>query len=763
MPERWRRRLRPLAGAAVVGLAMALGACSSEGDTRGDAGPAATPTVTFNAADTTVDAGGSTMLTWSSTDATSCVAAGAWSGSKPTSGNESTGALSGNSTFTLSCSGTGGTLDKSVSITVNSAAPGVTLVATPASISAGGNSTLTWSSSDSTSCTASGGWTGSKATTGTQSVGPLNSTTSYTLSCTGSGGTTQTTATVTVAAVSTPTVSLSANPASVGVNGTSTLTWSSANATSCTASGGWSGSKTTSGSQPVGPLAVTTNFTLACTGAGGTSQRTAMISVTGSGSGGALAGLVDSSLIDLAGDNRIYVYAGSVSADDDDGDAGDPVQEIAVTQDANACTFSYALSGLAAGTYTLAFTRQAQNDRPDQNDTLTFTGTATVTVASTTVTHDFAAPSTLRVGPGRTYATVRAAAAAAGDGALIEVDPGTYNDDIVVWRQDNVTIRGVGGRPNIHGTTVMPFVSGDDLRNGKGLWVVNGSGIRVENIEFSGARVVDANGAGIRNEGSNLTVCGCKFHDNENGILGGAFGTFTIEYTEFTHNGIGEVGRTHNLYVDEGASAGDKLVYRYNYSHDVQGGGHLLKTRARENYILYSRIMDEADGGSSYSIDVPNGGLTYIVGNLIQQGPNTENSSIVSYGAEGLSAGRTHNLYLVNNTIANDRGSGTFLDVASGTALFRSINNLFVGSGTLTSGTQPQATTNLQTNSPGLVNLIAFDYRLATGSPAINAGTAPGSANGFALAPQFQYVHPTAREDRPASGAIDIGAYEYIP
>lgn len=62
-----------------------------------------------------------------------------------------------------------------------------TLTASPTSIVSGQSSTLTWSSTDATSCTASGAWSGSLATSGSQSVSPT-STSTYTLSCTGAGG-----------------------------------------------------------------------------------------------------------------------------------------------------------------------------------------------------------------------------------------------------------------------------------------------------------------------------------------------------------------------------------------------------------------------------------------------------------------------------------------------------------------------------------------------------------------------------------------------
>jgi hypothetical protein len=476
--------------------------------------------------------------------------------------------------------------------------------------------------------------------------------------------------------------------------------------------------------------------------------------------GAALSGAVDSGLIDEAGLNRVYVWQGDVSPDDFDGDAGDPVIAIPVQQAENACTFGFQANGLANGAYTVAFTADAADDTPQGDEALTFTGRAVVTVGATPATRNFSAPRVLQVGPTRPFTTVRAANDAAQPGDVIEIDAGTYEDDISVWRDNDVTLRGVGGRAHLRAVQLIQFVSGDDQRNGKGIWVIRGSRIRVENIEFSGSRVPDENGAGIRNEGRDLTICNSYFHDNENGFLGGAYGTLTIEYSEFANNGHGDIGRTHNIYVDDGTSSGDRLIFRHNYSHHAHIG-HTLKTRARENHILYNRIMDEEDGDSSYIIDVPNGGLTFIIGNLMQQSPFTDNSDIVSFGAEGLSGGRPQELYVIGNTLVNDLGSGAFFNVAGGTTTFRSVNNLLVGNGTAHSGKQPQAATNLQTTAPGLVNIDGFDYRLTSNSAARDAGSDPGSAAGVDLMPAYQYVHPARREVRAANGAIDIGAYEF--
>jgi PKD repeat protein len=179
-------------------------------------------------------------------------------------------------------------------------APTVNFSSNPTSISSGQSSTLTWSSSNATGCTASGGWTGSKAVSGSQSVSP-GATTSYSLACSGAGGSTSATATVTVSAGNpAPTVTLTSSPSSITSGSSSTLTWSSANATGCTASGGWTGAKATSGTQAVTPSA-TTSYTLVCTGAGGTSSpANATVNVTTSTVTGDIDGSGHVDIIDLS-------------------------------------------------------------------------------------------------------------------------------------------------------------------------------------------------------------------------------------------------------------------------------------------------------------------------------------------------------------------------------------------------------------------------------------------------------------------------------
>jgi hypothetical protein len=159
-----------------------------------------TPAVTLTATAATIPSGSTSTLKWSSKNVTSCARSGGWSGVEAASGSLVVSPLS-TTTYILACTNSAGTAQSATKVTVNSAAPPpaptATLKAGAASISSGGSTTLTWSSTNASSCTASGGWTGTEAASGAKSVSP-SATTTYTLDCTGSGGKAQVSATVTV-------------------------------------------------------------------------------------------------------------------------------------------------------------------------------------------------------------------------------------------------------------------------------------------------------------------------------------------------------------------------------------------------------------------------------------------------------------------------------------------------------------------------------------------------------------------------------------
>lgn len=365
----------------------------------------------------------------------------------------------------------------------------------------------------------------------------------------------------------------------------------------------------------------------------------------------------------------------------------------------------------------------------------------TCVVATPASSHDRSAPRTWRVGPDRALTAPSAAAAVARDGDTVLIDPGTYAGDVATWTQDDLTLRGDGGRAHLR--------ADGRSAQGKAIWVVAGDRTRIDRIEFSGATVPDQNGAGIRQEGTDLTVTRSWFHDNQNGILTGADpdSDIVIRRSRFFRSGAGD-GYTHNLYV--GAVRSLTVTGSWLWGADV---GHELKSRAARNTIVGNRF-DDAGATASYSIDLPNGGRSLVVGNVVIQGPRSENPALVSYGAEGLTH-PSRTLWVVHNTFVNRRASGTFVVLADGSrAQLR--NNLLVGPGDLTGAVGAASRGNRRVDPGGFVDATADDFRLRASSPAVDRGVRVPRR----WRPRSEYVHPARLVRRVSVGRPDLGAHE---
>ncbi len=361
--------------------------------------------------------------------------------------------------------------------------------------------------------------------------------------------------------------------------------------------------------------------------------------------------------------------------------------------------------------------------------------------AAAEASYDRTAPRTWRVGPDRALSTPSAAAAVARDGDTVLIDPGTYSGDVATWTQDDLTLRGDGGRAHLR-------AAGQDAQ-GKAIWVIAGDRTTVDRVELSGATVPDRNGAGIRQEGTDLTVTRSWFHDNETGILTGADpdSDVVIRRSRFFRNGAGD-GYSHNLYV----GAVRSLVVSGSWLSGADTG-HELKSRAASNTILANHISD-GDATASYSIDLPNGGRSLVAGNVIVQGPRSENPALVSYGAEGLT-NPSRTLWVVNNTFVNRRGSGTFVALAEGSRA-RLRNNLLVGPGELTLLASARARANRRVGLGGFVAPGVEDFRLRARSPAVDRGAAVPRR----WRARLEYVAATRSVRRRVVGRIDLGAHE---
>ncbi|MCZ2078840.1 MAG: LamG domain-containing protein [Bryobacterales bacterium] len=153
--------------------------------------------------------------------------------------------------------------------------------ASPASITSGASSTLSWSVSGATSLSINQG-VGTVTGTTSKSVKPT-ATTTYTLTATNAAGSVTKTATVTVSAAPPPPEppvisSFKASPASITSGASSTLSWSVSGATSLSINQGV-GTVTGTTSKSVKPTATTT-YTLTATNAAGSVTKTATVTVS---------------------------------------------------------------------------------------------------------------------------------------------------------------------------------------------------------------------------------------------------------------------------------------------------------------------------------------------------------------------------------------------------------------------------------------------------------------------------------------------------
>jgi PEP-CTERM motif len=276
-------------------------------------------------------------------------------------------------------------------------------------------------------------------------------------------------------------------------------------------------------------------------------------------------------------------------------------------------------------------------------------GRAAIAAASVIAFAPAADAATLLVGPGEPYHTPSAAAAVAQSGDTIEIASGTYSN-CAVWNANNLTIEGIGTSPVITGAVCQ----------GKALFVISGSNVTVKNITFTGAKDSVGNGAGIREQGTNLTVINSKFTSNQDGMLiaSNLASTVTIEGSTFSGNGACVPGYScaHAVYANHIA-----LLKVTNSTFTDTKLGHDIKSRANQTQIINSSITDGPYGTSSYLVDIPNGGALYMSGNYMEKGPKTSNhTTAISIGEEG-AINPAGQMLIQYNTFRNDGTATAFV------------------------------------------------------------------------------------------------------
>ncbi len=275
------------------------------------------------------------------------------------------------------------------------------------------------------------------------------------------------------------------------------------------------------------------------------------------------------------------------------------------------------------------------------------------------------------------FGSLADAGAAVTDGQTILITKDLDNQATALTSVANVSVECVKG-------VKLTWSGGLDLRLawGKGIFNVEGAtkNFSMKNCEISGAKLNTsngANGAAVRliDGLDSATFDSVYFHNNNNGILGGAK-TVTIKNSKFEYNGEGpnQDGRTHNIYI---SAFTDQLTVTDSY-FGPDYIGNIFKSRAKATTVTRCTFESKDSVDSSYLLDLPNGGKAVVSYSVFVKAPNQGQRSIFSYGVEGLpSDGRVNEYESHHNTVVND-GSANFMN---GTGSFNFHDNTLIGPG----------------------------------------------------------------------------------
>ncbi len=235
----------------------------------------------FQATPSTIQPGGTSTLNWIVQGATTVTISGI-SGSLNASTGSTQVTPTVTTTYTMTATGPAGTTTASTVVTVQAGPvllPQIVMFnGSPLSITAGGTSTLSWSTNNATAVTISG--LGTQPVYGSVSTGVLNSTTSFTLTATGANGSTvQAVITIQVAPASVPQVVVfSASPQTINAGQSSQLCWQVNGATSIAISNGVGSNLAANACQTVSPQ-TTTTYVMTAINATGQIQASVTVNV----------------------------------------------------------------------------------------------------------------------------------------------------------------------------------------------------------------------------------------------------------------------------------------------------------------------------------------------------------------------------------------------------------------------------------------------------------------------------------------------------
>lgn len=362
-----------------------------------------------------------------------------------------------------------------------------------------------------------------------------------------------------------------------------------------------------------------------------------------------------------------------------------------------------------------------------------------------------AAAAELVAGPAGAPMSLEDAVARAADGDTIDLLPGDYAPGLVIEKR-RLTLRG-RGKAVVQG--------GGKVVAAKALWTVRGGEVTIEGVQFRGMRSQDSGGAGIRQEGGKLTLRKVECFDNEYGVhaLPDAQAELVIEASVLGAAPKVVGGLYHLLNVGRIARL---AVTGTRFQQGFEG--HLIRSRARETLLAYNFIHDSVFGGASYEIEIANGGLATLIGNVIGQGANGQNPVVLAYGTEG-AAWERNELRVVHNTfvhygIVPAWFMRVFTDRVPGVKVW-AVNNLLVGPGIFWLGASGEFAGNRNATRGMLRDIETYGFELPPGSMWRGSGVDPRNVGGQDMTPKAEFEWPVGvRELAPGLGSWTPGAFQ---
>jgi hypothetical protein len=411
----------------------------------------------------------------------------------------------------------------------------------------------------------------------------------------------------------------------------------------------------------------------------------------------------------------------------------------------------------------------------------------------------------------------------AGDVVLIHARSEPYRSKWVLCRRGTaeqpIIVRGV---PAEDGS--LPVIDGRDARTrsalnfwseGRGVIKIGGANrppdttpahIVIENLEVRSGRQPyrftgrDGETPYLKNaasifieKGEHITIRGCTLHDSGNGLFSSQnTKELLVEGCSIHGNGVEGSIYEHNNYT-----SAEGITFQFNYFGPLREGcpGNNLKDRSAGMVVRYNWIE-----GGNRALDLVDARFetdsyrnTFVYGNVLVKLDDRGNNQVVHYGGDSDETGRYRKgaLYFFHNTVVSYRsGTTTLFRLSTNDETVQCHNNIFYVTGpgrrlaVLAEAGQAELYRNwikpdwrpshsgltgeirerdrlVTGESPGFMDEQARDFRLAEGSPCIDAGGDLAEAVLPDHRPTFQYVPHASRQPRPPSDRPDLGAFEF--